>query len=147
MTTIGVFASIFDASGRILLVRQAYANRRWTTPGGGVESGESPVAALRREVREEIGCEIEPTHFQGVYSKLYRNDLVLSFGATVRVGTPHRASVEIADLGFFDRTKLPIEMAANSRARVVDAFNGLRSVLRIFESERSTGTLLSTYAA
>ncbi len=147
MATIGAFASIFDARGRILLVRQAYAHCFWTTPGGRVESGESPVVALRREVLEETGCEVDPTHFLGIYSKLYRNDLVLSFAARVRVGTPHLASAEIGDFGYFYRTELPVEMAANSRARVVDAFNGCRLVLRIFASERCTGTLLPTYAA
>lgn len=59
MPTLGVFASIFDASRRILLVRQAYASRLWTTPGGRVEPSESPILALQREAREEILCEIE----------------------------------------------------------------------------------------
>jgi 8-oxo-dGTP diphosphatase len=50
MSSIGVFASLFDAAGRILLVRQAYGSRHWTTPGGRVEEGESPLAALDREL-------------------------------------------------------------------------------------------------
>lgn len=68
--TIGVFASLFDKSGRILLVRQAYAAHRWTTPGGRVEDGESPLMALEREVLEEIGCEVQVAHLIGVYAKM-----------------------------------------------------------------------------
>jgi ADP-ribose pyrophosphatase YjhB (NUDIX family) len=66
MLTIGVFASVFDTSGRILLVRHGYGSRQWSTPGGRVEAGESPVTALLREVNEEIACEIRISHLIGV---------------------------------------------------------------------------------
>jgi 8-oxo-dGTP diphosphatase len=70
MSSIGVFASLFDTSGRILLVRQAYAAHRWTTPGGRVEDGESPLIALEREVLEEIGCKVQAVHLIGVYANM-----------------------------------------------------------------------------
>src|SRR6266481_1878078 len=83
MSSIGVFASVFDGAGRILLVRQAYGSRHWTTPGGRVEEGESPLAALDREVLEEIACEVHVSHLIGVYAKPYRDDLVLSFSVAL----------------------------------------------------------------
>ncbi|MEU9252071.1 NUDIX hydrolase [Streptomyces sp. NPDC048270] len=52
-----------DAGGGILLVRPAYGKtRRWQLPGGGIDSdlGETPRAAARREVREEIGLDLAP---------------------------------------------------------------------------------------
>jgi 8-oxo-dGTP diphosphatase len=48
-------------SGRVLACRRTApfeAAGRWELPGGKVESGESPEAALVREVGEELGCEI-----------------------------------------------------------------------------------------
>ena len=38
----------------LLLVRSSY-KAAWTFPGGGVERGETPEAAARRELTEEIG--------------------------------------------------------------------------------------------
>ena len=53
-------AVILDGAGRILLVRFEFPERRlWACPGGGLEPGESHEDALRRELREEVGLEVE----------------------------------------------------------------------------------------
>ncbi|MFJ9458958.1 NUDIX hydrolase [Kitasatospora sp. NPDC101447] len=56
-----------DAAGRVLLVRlRPWDGPRgrdpyWTLPGGGVEADrETPRTAARREIREELGLEVEP---------------------------------------------------------------------------------------
>jgi len=43
-----------DAEGRVLLVRPTY-KPGWEIPGGSVEPDESPLAAARREIMEELG--------------------------------------------------------------------------------------------
>jgi len=48
--------------GRVLAARRtspAAAAGRWEFPGGKVEGVETPAGALVREVREELGCEVE----------------------------------------------------------------------------------------
>ncbi|MEU7317624.1 NUDIX hydrolase [Streptomyces sp. NPDC007083] len=47
-------ALFFDAQDRVLLVQPSY-KPMWEVPGGYVETGESPLAACRREVEEELG--------------------------------------------------------------------------------------------
>jgi ADP-ribose pyrophosphatase YjhB (NUDIX family) len=78
MLTLGVFAAITDKEGRILCVRMKYATHAWTTPGGRVELGESPLDALKREVLEESGLDVVPEELVGVYSKSRKNDIALS---------------------------------------------------------------------
>jgi 8-oxo-dGTP pyrophosphatase MutT (NUDIX family) len=45
-----------DVAGRVLLVEPTY-KQTWELPGGAVEEEESPTAACRREVVEELGLD------------------------------------------------------------------------------------------
>jgi 8-oxo-dGTP diphosphatase len=58
---------VFDAGGRLLVVRRARppAAGRWSIPGGRVESGESLAAAVEREVAEETGLRVRADHIVG----------------------------------------------------------------------------------
>jgi 8-oxo-dGTP pyrophosphatase MutT (NUDIX family) len=51
--------AVFVEDDRILLVRKTYSNG-WDIPGGYVDAGESPAAACRRELKEELGIRREP---------------------------------------------------------------------------------------
>ena len=132
MTTLGVFAAIFDEHGRILCVRLNYASKGWTTPGGRVEGGESPLDALAREVREEAGLEVEPGDLLGVYAKPLKDDVVLSLRARVTAQHPWQPTEEIAEVGYFGPNELPEPMSDVARARIMDALEGRSGVIRVF---------------
>lgn len=61
-TRLIVVAVVTDDTGRVLLCRMAPDRGvfpgQWALPGGGVEPGERIEAALRREVREELGIDL-----------------------------------------------------------------------------------------
>jgi ADP-ribose pyrophosphatase YjhB (NUDIX family) len=61
-------ACIRDGDERILLLRRSDGDDLWGFPGGAMEPGEAAAAAVVREVREEIGLEVEPVELIGVYS-------------------------------------------------------------------------------
>ena len=56
----GVGGVIFDGASVLLAKRgQEPAKGTWSLPGGAVELGEKVIDALKREIREEIGIEIQ----------------------------------------------------------------------------------------
>ncbi len=54
-----VGALIVDQQGKILLARSYKWFDKYTLPGGHIEFGESMVDAVRREVKEEVGLDVE----------------------------------------------------------------------------------------
>jgi 8-oxo-dGTP diphosphatase len=59
---IDVVAAVVRRDDAILVTRRPDRPGRpgqWEFPGGKVEPGEDEPAALRREIREELGCEVE----------------------------------------------------------------------------------------
>ncbi|EKT4521805.1 NUDIX domain-containing protein [Pseudomonas putida] len=57
-------ALLIDPQGRTLLVRKR-GTQAFMQPGGKIDAGESPQAALVRELHEELGLQLDPT--QAVY--------------------------------------------------------------------------------
>lgn len=65
MTLMPVVAvALIDRNGRILVAQRPAGKEHaglWEFPGGKVEPGESPEAALVRELREELGVTVDPS--------------------------------------------------------------------------------------
>jgi 8-oxo-dGTP diphosphatase len=94
---------ILGEDGRVLITQrradQALA-LQWEFPGGKVEPGEAPVAALERELREEIGVTVSVGRIWDVLFHAYPAfDLVmLVYACRIVDGEPR--AVEVADLAW-----------------------------------------------
>jgi ADP-ribose pyrophosphatase YjhB (NUDIX family) len=68
---VAAYAVITDADDRILLAHWNEGRRAaWTLPGGGLEPGEDPERAARREVREETGYRVALQALLGIHSRV-----------------------------------------------------------------------------
>lgn len=118
--TIGVFALIKDEQNRVLLALRTDRNW-WNLPGGSLEAGEAPWEGVVREVREETGLDVSVQRLLGVYSKIDKNDLVLSFECQV-LGGELTLNDEAADLKYFSVNELPEKLYRNHQERIEDYF-------------------------
>jgi 8-oxo-dGTP pyrophosphatase MutT (NUDIX family) len=121
--TLGVRGAVFDAQGRVFLVKHGYI-RGWYFPGGGVEPGETLEQALSRELMEEGGIRLDrPAALFGVYLNRLTSarDHVALFVARdfTQVGKPPRG-VEIVDSGFFPPDDLPDGATDATRRRLAE---------------------------
>lgn len=117
---LGVTGLVTDTQGRVLLVRQSYMPG-WRLPGGGVDRGEPPEAALRRELAEEVGLAGGTVTLQGIYSRragwvtnvilLYRID-----GAAVHF----RPNWEVREMLFADPHRPPADTAPGTARRLAE---------------------------
>jgi 8-oxo-dGTP diphosphatase len=126
---IGVFALIFDEDQRVLLARRRDIDW-WNLPGGGVEHGETVEQAVRREVREETGLEVEVNYLVGVYSKPQKQEVVLTFNCRT-VGGILTATEESRTCCYFATDNLPTKTLPKHRQRIEDALLNLpHAILR-----------------
>jgi 8-oxo-dGTP diphosphatase len=126
---VAVSALLFDEQCRILL-----AHRRnidwWNLPGGGMELGETVEDAVRREVREETGLDVEVEQLVGVYSKPQKQEIVLTFRCR-KISGVLVETAESRECRYFVPDDLPRNTLPKHRQRIDDALLGQeRAILR-----------------
>ena len=105
-----VVAGLILGDGQVLITQRRADQAlplQWEFPGGKVEAGEAPVAALVRELREEIGVTVAVGRIWDVLFHAYPAfDLVmLVYACRIVEGEPR--AVEVADLRWLPPGELP----------------------------------------
>lgn len=126
-TALGVTGLVLDSDGRVLLVRHSYMTG-WSLPGGGVDRGEPPDAAVLRELGEEIGLEGGVVEFIGLFSRRagWATNVILLYritGATVNF----RPSAEIREIVWAHPAQPPPGTSAGTLRRLAELRGATRS--------------------
>ncbi len=126
--TLGVRAVVLDGQNRVFLIRHTYVPG-WHLPGGGVETGETALDALERELREEacIAIDEQPALVGAFFNRqASRRDHVLVYVirrfTVLKEKQPDR---EIAEAGFFPLDRLPEGTTGATRRRLAEILEGL----------------------
>jgi ADP-ribose pyrophosphatase YjhB (NUDIX family) len=116
-------AVITDAHGRVLLLKHRFRpGTGWGMPGGFLEAGEQPEEALRRELREEVGLEIEKLKLF-VTRTFQRPKQVENVFTAQAIGRPDQLSFEIQSTAWFSPDDLPKELPADQAQLIKRALN------------------------
>jgi ADP-ribose pyrophosphatase YjhB (NUDIX family) len=104
-------AVVIDPAGRVMLTRRAGepAQGMWDLPGGFVEAGEHPEAAVRRELVEETGLAIELDGLLGIWCDRYgegAHTLNLHYLAHPVSGS-ERPGSDVSEIAWFSPESLP----------------------------------------
>ena len=112
-----VRAAVFDARGRILLVREVLDHGRWTLPGGWADVNLSPAENTVKEVREESGYIVRATRLAAVWDRARQahppgpfSCYTLCFLCELLGGAP-TTSVETSEIGWFARGEIPADLS------------------------------------
>jgi 8-oxo-dGTP pyrophosphatase MutT (NUDIX family) len=103
--------AIIVKEGRILLVKEQEG--WWSLPGGGIDHGEQPLEALKRELSEELGVEVQSIDIE---DRLVKFDIGNVINGVPRANLYYRATVtaekltpkaeDVTDLGWFSANEL-----------------------------------------
>lgn len=121
-------AIITNKDGQILLAKRSIKPKLgyWDLPGGFLEDGEDPQEGVRREVREELGVELNVGRIVGIYVDSYDHGITVNtiniiYECLIKTGelTPMD---DINEVAWFNKDDIPWEKIAfeNGKSSIRD---------------------------
>ena len=121
--TVTAGAVIQNEKGQVLLLKHTFrSGSGWGLPGGFLEGGEQPVEGLRRELREEIGLELDQIEFLTARSFKRPQQVEILFRGFAS-GSAQLKSIEIDRAVWFSPNSLPDGLPKDQRLIVERALS------------------------
>jgi len=125
--TLGVQGCVLDGEGKVLLVRHGYV-AGWHFPGGGVETGETFIHALARELNEECNVTLAGAPvLHGIFQNIAatrRDHVAVYVVRDFEWSGPPTPTYEIREARFFSVAAVPADTSAATRRRLEEILNG-----------------------
>jgi 8-oxo-dGTP diphosphatase len=127
---VGVGGVVIDRQRALLILRgREPLKGRWSIPGGLVELGEELTAAVRRELKEETGLNVEPLATIAAFDRIHRERrrvryhfVIVDYLCRLKGGKLKPAS-DVVDARWVRRDDLDrYHLTAKARSVVLDAF-------------------------
>jgi 8-oxo-dGTP diphosphatase len=121
--TVTAAGIISDNEGRVLLLKHRFrTGSGWGIPGGFIEADEQPEEGLRRELREEIGLELQALElYRARTIKGAQQIEIIFYGRTKGSAKPQ--SNEIKKAEWFTVESLPAGLPLDQKRLIKDLFN------------------------
>jgi ADP-ribose pyrophosphatase YjhB (NUDIX family) len=110
---VGVRGAVFDAAGRVLMVRETVDENRWTLPGGWADVNQTPAQSVVREVFEESGYHVRAVKLAAVWDRARQVQppeafsVVRMFFVCSLEGGASATSLETSEVGWFAEADIP----------------------------------------
>ena len=125
---IQVLASVAIMRGKrtlLILEQEEPYNGEWVLPQGYVKTGEPVSEAARREVREELGVEVELTGLIGVYDDFYHerttHRVIIAYSGRIKGQAEPKPTAEAIDHAWVDVSRGLPRVPAVVRRVLLDA--------------------------
>jgi len=113
--TVTAGAVVFNQNGEVLLLKHRFRpGSGWGLPGGFIEKAEQPIDALRRELREEIGLEVQEVEIFAVRSFAKPQQVEVLFRCRSN-GTLKPQTIEVERADWFSIANLPDGLPRDQR--------------------------------
>jgi 8-oxo-dGTP diphosphatase len=121
---------VIERDGRVLLAqrpRDKHLPLKWEFAGGKVEPGEDPAAAIVREIREELGCEVVITRALPRFTHDYTRVVIemIPYVCALRPGSPAPHAHEHVALAWVEPAQLTTYDLAPADLPVIAAYRAL----------------------
>jgi len=114
--TVSAAAIVTNEEGKVLLLNHVLRpDSGWGYPGGFVNKGEQAEDAIRREVREETGIDLDKLELHDVRNSGTHIEILF---VAKSVGEPEVRSREIIELGWFGIDDFPQEMPRRQQEQI-----------------------------
>jgi ADP-ribose pyrophosphatase YjhB (NUDIX family) len=116
---VDVRGAVFDAEGRLLMVRETADGGRWTLPGGWADVNQTASECVLREIREESGYEARVIKLALLHDRARQGhrpagpfSIYKLFFLCALVGGEARCSLETGEVRFFAEHEIPPDLSA-----------------------------------
>jgi len=114
--TVSAAAIVTNEEGKVLLLNHVLRpDSGWGYPGGFVNKGEQAEDAIRREVREETGIQLDKLELHDVRNSGTHIEILF---VAKSVGEPEVRSREIIELGWFGIDDFPQELPRRQQEQI-----------------------------